>query len=61
MKLKEGDMIKTPEGIEKVLYADDAMVKTYESARRLNHWHPSKVIGPVYWSTTIKQYVTIPE
>lgn len=43
-KLKAGDKVKTIYGkIETVMVADDIQVITYESARKLAWYHPTKV------------------
>ncbi len=42
--MKDGDKVRTIDGnIETVLTANESMVKTYESARKLTWYHPTKV------------------
>ena len=44
INFKKGDLVKTVYGdIEEVMRADEVQVITYESARKLSWWHPSKV------------------
>ena len=57
--MKRGDKIRTPNGkIETVMETNDCQVFTYESEGRW--YHPTKVFQ-VWFSTTLKKYVTIPQ
>ena len=43
-KLKKGDKVKTSEGnIETVMKVEPSRIITYESAKKNNWWHPTKV------------------
>lgn len=42
--MKKGDKVRTPYGnIETVLKKEGCQVFTYESSRKNNWWHPSKL------------------
>ena len=55
--MKRGDNIRTPKAtIETVLTVDDCNITTYENGS----YHPTKVFQ-VWFSATLKNYVTIPQ
>jgi len=63
-EMKIGDKVRTIYGkIETVMEIEPARIITYESAKRNNWYHPTKVFPApkTYWSNTLKRNVTIPE
>jgi hypothetical protein len=59
--MKPQDKARTPDGkIETIMSVEDSRVITYESARKGNWYHLTKLVK-VYWSANLKKYVTIPE
>jgi len=59
--MKTGTKIRTIHGkIETVMTVEPSRIITYESARKLSWYHPTKV-WEMFWSQNLKRYVTIPE